>query len=685
MVTRQAHRTLKQIAIRTALLSAVVVIPCTPGHAQFQGESFGDFWVGGSQFERGSFERRRYQSPEIGRLEPFDGSNRRYDSYAPEPYGESAQSVPLGNPPKVQVESPQYYSYKADQLQTAQFEKLCEIDVASENGAAPNGLFARACAFAPSVSLRMLPEVGKALQDFYASHPGFLWLNDGKVSTKALAALSMLSNADRFGLVPADYRVALPKAIEAEANPLAEAPGHLKDLMRFELALSGKVLTYVLDATRGRVDPNRISGYHDLPRKNVDLAAVMSGMAQAQNIGQFLEQRQPQNRQFQALVAALAKLRSQEPRQPVTIASDTVIHPGESNPELAHVIAAIRQTASAELKRKYADVLSGDILSDEKPNPAITQVALETTGTAPDAAVDKNIYNDKLVALVRDFQAEKGLHVDGIIGGNTIHAVTADSTSEKIEKIRLAMERLRWLPRQFGDRYVFLNEPAFEVSYIESGHAPLSMRVVVGKTSNQTYFFTDKIKAVEYNPYWGVPRSIIINEMLPKLYRDPSYLDRLGYEVTTQSGRPISSTAVDWASVAHDKSSVNVRQPPGRGNALGRVKIEFPNKHAIYLHDTPAKKLFNKPRRAFSHGCVRLQHPRQMAAAILGKSVDYIGSQIARGDNHTEAVEGNIPVYLTYFTAWPDEAGAIRFYDDVYKRDMYLSRALKKTEQARAG
>jgi murein L,D-transpeptidase YcbB/YkuD len=209
------------------------------------------------------------------------------------------------------------------------------------------------------------------------------------------------------------------------------------------------------------------------------------------------------------------------------------------------------------------------------------------------------------------------------------------------------------------------------------------MRIVVGQKSNQTAFFADRIEKVEYNPYWGVPESIIVNEMVPKLYNDPSYLDRLGYEVTTQSGRRVSSSSVDWYGVATRRVPVNVRQPPGPRNALGALKILFPNKHAIYMHDTPDKKLFEADSRAFSHGCVRLQKPREMAAAVLGKSVDYIDKRIAQGRNDADPVAADIPVYVSYFTAWPAADGAVRYYDDMYERDMYLSRAIERTEATR--
>ena len=172
--------------------------------------------------------------------------------------------------------------------------------------------------------------------------------------------------------------------------------------------------------------------------------------------------------------------------------------------------------------------------------------------------------------------------------------------------------------------------------------------------------------------------------MLGHLYRDPSYLDRHGYQVLDERGRHVSSAAVNWGAVASDRESVDVRQPPGNRNALGRLKIEFPNDHAIYMHDTPEKQLFAHDRRAFSHGCVRLKKPRAMAAALLGSGIEHVDQKIAQGDNASEPVPGNIPVYLAYFTAWPDVNGVVHYYDDVYGRDDHLAEALKKTEAARA-
>ncbi len=187
---------------------------------------------------------------------------------------------------------------------------------------------------------------------------------------------------------------------------------------------------------------------------------------------------------------------------------------------------------------------------------------------------------------------------------------------------------------------------------------------------------------MEYNPYWGIPRSILVNEYLPKLRGNASYFDQRDYEITNVRGTPISSANVNWYGVGED-FPYNVRQRPGPKNALGELKIMFPNKHSIYMHDTPAKSLFKQQQRAFSHGCVRLADPRAMAAAVLGSDITSISGQLADGENKQQRLSRKIPVYVAYFTAWPDSDGNIKFYGDMYGRDAALDKAMAKEHVAR--
>lgn len=556
----------------------------------------------------------------------------------------------------IRIEGAKYYSYRPDALKTVSFASLAEVVTAS---AEPSDLrlgttpFGEARGHLASFKMRTFSAVANAIKAHYSKNPEFIWVTGWRVNDKARTASTALERADDFGLSAGDYRVDAPKYGFGTADETTRQ----KRAIEFEMELSARVLTYVLDATRGRIDPNRISGYHDFARKKVDLAGALRIVAATDDVGDYLDARNPDNPPFKALVAELADLRARNDGERVEIAAGTFLKPGSLDPELANVMAAIRLRGTDALKADHATTL--------------------------EAYQDGENYTPELVALVRDFQRENGLAVDGIVGKKTIRALTPMSVRGKINKVVLAMERLRWLPRDLGARYVFINQPAFTATYMHAGKAPLSMRAIVGKKSNQTNFFMDRIETVEYNPYWGVPRSIIVNEMLPELFNDPSYLDQLGYEVTTVTGERVPSYSVDWFSVGMDGAPINVRQPPGPGNALGEVKILFPNKHAIYMHDTPTKNLFKRDKRAFSHGCVRLQKPREMAAAVLGKSTNYIASRIAQGQNDSDLVKANIQVYVAYFTAWPDAEGSVRYYGDLYDRDMYLSRAIERTDSAR--
>ncbi|MEM9634498.1 MAG: L,D-transpeptidase family protein [Pseudomonadota bacterium] len=580
---------------------------------------------------------------------------------------------------KVKVSAPRYLNYSPDALKKVSLTSLSEVkpveaevasDVEAENqqsdaetvvvDAEPASqepvvlsAFDKARPALKGMSLMVLPEIGDALIAYYGEHPKFVWIEDGKVGAKAEDMRSALAQADKFALNPEDYLVSLPETEGLDEAARDEA------LMRFEMELSAAALSYVLDATRGRVDPNRISQYHDLPRHKVDFAAVLDEFSSGADVAGKLEAHQPQNAHFKKLTAELARLKAEdEETDQIVIAPGTFLKAGKSSPEMKNIVAAIQKNGSDELKTAH-----------------------EATLAAYDGA---ELYSPELIDLVKAFQKEAKLTPDGIVGKNTIKAMVGETNAAKIAKVELAMERSRWIPEELGDRKVFINQAAFTATYTSPGEVPLSMRVVVGKKSNQTNFFYDKIEVVEYNPYWGVPYSIIVNEMLPKLAQDPSYLDRAGYEVTTPGGRQISSTAVDWYAVASKQQSINVRQYPGRSNALGEVKILFPNRHHIYMHDTPAKSLFKKDMRAFSHGCIRLHDPKAMAAAVLGKSKDYVTSRISEGRNEQEKVSGDIPVYVSYFTAWPELDGSVSYFSDVYDRDRYLLKAIEKTEAARA-
>ncbi len=501
------------------------------------------------------------------------------------------------------------------------------------------------------LSLKLEDGIAAAVKKHYSSDPSYLWLDrDWKPNANAIAVMNVLKNAHEVGLDPTDFIV----------DPSDLETGNVSDIekraARFELALSAAMLRYGSDAKNGRVNPNGLSGYHDFPGYKRAYEDVVSKVFSSDNPAETLSGLNPQNSRFAMLMAELAELRGDVDEQSIEpIKSGTFFKPGQENLELPKVIALIAKKASTELKFTHS-------------------VTFNTYA-------DSTIFSEELVALVKDFQKENGLGPDGIVGKNTIAKLQSASPKAKIEKIELALERLRWLPVELGPRHVFINQPAYNASYILDDKTSLSMRAIVGKPSNQTYFFYDKIEIVEVNPYWNVPYSILVNQKLGKIRANPGYLTANGYEVITARG-VTDPYSVDWYSGS--PNGVSIRQKPGSSNALGELKILFPNKHAIYMHDTPERSLFQRSSRAYSSGCVRLQHPRDMAAAVLQTSVAQVNAYVEAGKNQSIKVNNQIPVYVSYFTAWPNDDGKVGFYTDIYGRDKALKNAIAKTRELRS-
>ncbi len=500
--------------------------------------------------------------------------------------------------------------------------------------------------------LRAEKHLAAAIADFYSENQEYHWVTEtGEWNAKARSVMKVLEDADTYGLRAADYAV-------NQVSPVSDSEADLSSArLTNEIAFSIAVARYAMDAEFGTINPNRLSGYHAFPAHDSKASAILekvftSGALPAITLKSF----HPQHVKFTALKSELQNLMGAEDEK-IDLPAKVLIKPGMQHPELPNFVNAIKKRGSEELLADHAELF-----------------AAYTNG-------DK--YTPSIVALVKDYQKEAGLGADGIIGKNTSAKLAGIGSADKIDRVKLAMERLRWLPNEFGERHVFINQPEFRARYIEGGNEALSMRVVVGKKSNQTNFFYDEIDHVVYNPYWGVPKSIVVNKFLPKSIANPGYLDQSGYEVTTFGGKRLSSSSINWTEVGANPNFA-VRQPPGPKNALGELKIMFPNKHAIYMHDTPAKNLFKKDYRAYSHGCVRLHDPHAMAAAVLGKSKGQVKAAISTGRNQTEKLREKVPVYVSYFTAWPQKDGSVKYFGDIYDRDKHLLKAMDATEKVRA-
>jgi murein L,D-transpeptidase YcbB/YkuD len=241
-----------------------------------------------------------------------------------------------------------------------------------------------------------------------------------------------------------------------------------------------------------------------------------------------------------------------------------------------------------------------------------------------------------------------------------------------LDQIRMNLQRWRWMPRNLGDRYVFVNVPAYQMQVIEGSNPVLAMRVIVGDPMHPTPLFNDEMTTIVFSPNWNVPESIIRKEMLPKLVNDPGYLERQDIQVVGTSGQVIDAEGVDWG----DESSVaglHFRQEPGPKNALGLVKFQFPNPFDVYMHDTPQDSLFNKQTRALSHGCIRLENPVALAQYVLRGQPQWTTEKIAAAMNagHEQAVplKEHLPVHIGYFTAWVNPDASVTYTDDPYSLD----------------
>lgn len=505
---------------------------------------------------------------------------------------------------------------------------------------------------AGEINMRAEAHLAEAVADFYKTNQSYYWLNEvGDYNARAKSALKVLSQADRYGLRPNDYKVdASVLAYDLYGKALS------REKISREVALTTAVLRYAMDAKFGTINPNLLSGYHDFPVHYGQSFDVLLDVMESSIIQHTLQSLHPSNAKFNALKRELVALRNVED-DIIELDPKTFIRPGQSHAELPNVVMAIKQRGSKVLLETHSEVLN------------------EYYGYLE--------YSKALVPVVKAYQKETGLGADGIIGRNTITKLAGIPSHDKAMKLALSMERLRWHPHQFGERHVFINQPEYRARYIENGKEALSMRVVVGKKSNQTNFFYDEIEHVTFNPYWGVPRSIIVNEFAPKSVSNPGYLDQRGYELRSWGGKKLSSSNINWSSIG-TTPQFSVRQKPGPKNALGSLKIMFPNKHAIYMHDTPAKSLFKRQHRAYSHGCIRLHDPQAMAAAVLGKNKSHVNARIKPGKNNTEKLAVKVPVYVSYFTAWPQEDGSVKYFNDMYDRDAHLIKAFKATEKARS-
>ncbi len=492
----------------------------------------------------------------------------------------------------------------------------------------------------------------KAILAFYKDRQfAPVWVKDGKLSERAFAALTAMAHARDDGLNPANYMPVGLSSFESATADMADldATGQ----MRLDISLTNETLKYAENISKGQFVPELLSQYYDLNVPAPDAAFMVKTVANTPFPEAYFQNLRPTHPAYEKLRQALAQLDVKSTDENVDrFPTGPVVKPGQ------------RDERIAELRSRLVD--SGTL----DPEDAII------------ADEDRDLLDKPLAVAIKAFQKQNKLKPTGLLDANLVKVLNADPTIDQRNKLVVNMERLRWLPASLGERYVFVNQAGFYAQVIDNGTEVWRTKVIVGKPMTQTPSFSDEFETVVFNPSWGLPQSILINEYLGKLRRDPGYFDKIGYKVVNASGQLVSSRNVDWFSVGPN-SGIGVQQPPGKDNALGELKFLFPNKHDVYMHDTPTRKLFGDAVRAYSHGCVRVENPREFAHVLLGWDPERIAANIESGESTSAPIPRKTKVHITYFTAWPDDNGTIHYYPDIYERDKTMLEAIDQAAKAR--
>ena len=491
----------------------------------------------------------------------------------------------------------------------------------------------------------------QAVRDLYAGRGWFpLWIDiDGRLDRRAGPIIARLARAGEEGLRPSDYYV-------DQLRTLARSDA-ADDIVAAEVLLSAAVMRYGADVHSGRLVPRDIDPTFDITPKPVDRAALATAASMLPEPDRFLADLAPKHALYQQLKGALRGYETlAEAGWPVISAGES-LRPGQED--------------------------------DRVP---VLRARLAATGEYGGDPADKSrLYDPDLVAALQRFQSKHGLKADGIVGRGTLTMLNRQGAG-RMDQIVASMERLRWLPDDLGEDYLMVNLAAFTMDIVADGQLVRTMDVVIGKPDMQTPLFSSALTYLEFNPTWTVPQSIAVNEYLPRLRQNPSYLSSRNYKLFSGWGggaREMSGNYVDWSSVgASGMRALRIRQEPGPGNSLGKVKFMMANNWSVYLHDTPSKGLFGRNVRALSHGCVRLQDPIWLADYLLQGSSDWTPAKRERVmGSWTPTTRINLPapmpLHLVYQTAWVDRSGEVVFRDDVYGIDAKVIDALKLHENKR--
>jgi len=477
------------------------------------------------------------------------------------------------------------------------------------------------------------------------------WLNNNEPTQQAQTLIDVLKQADAKGLNAEDYdgsrwtdRLARLRQSPSPANRA-----------RFDAALTVCVMRYVSDLHIGRVNPQHFKFNLDVSAKKYDLPTFLRDkLMHGADVRAELNQAEPPFAGYKRTLRALQQYM-----------------------ELS------RQDDGEQLPVPAKPVDPGGTYDGV---PRLTRL-LRLLGDLPDGAASEssNVYAGPLVDAVKHFQARHGLGPDGRLGTQTLKQLNTP-LSFRVEQLRLTLERWRWVPYQFPQPPIVVNIPEFGLrTYNQDVTIDLMMNVIVGKAyRHETPVFERDMKYVVFRPYWNVPPSILRSEIVPAIRKDRDYIAKKNYEVVTPQGSVVTSgTISDDILQQLSAGKLMVRQKPGPTNALGLVKLMFPNEYNVYLHSTPSQQLFSQTRRDFSHGCIRVEKPAELAAWVLRDKPDWSLERVRAAmqtgkDNVQVNLTNPVPVLIIYGTAVVDQQNEVHFFDDIYGYDADLEKVLAR-------
>lgn len=476
-----------------------------------------------------------------------------------------------------------------------------------------------------------------------------IWIETEGLSGSAKSLISALAKAGDDGLSLSEFPLAEIDSAVARVVGAQATNATPQAVANADILLSGAYATYAEIMLRGRVDPKKVQrAWHIAPR-DADIDSVLASALRASDFGTALAKFRPDLTGYSTLREALAQYRGILTKGGwPQIPSGATLRVGDS----AATVPVLRQRLAVEGLISGGAATSGD-----------------------------QHYDSALAGAVAAFQELHGLATDSTVGPGTLKSLNV-TAGRRVDEILANMERYRWLPHDLGGRYILVNIPAFHLIAYENGKPAIRMKVVVGHEygGRATPIFSDSMSYVIFDPYWNVPSSITYGEILPKVRRDRSYLSRNNFEVVTGDNpvRVVPLSSLSQSDLAPGNFRYRIRQKPGPTNALGRVKFIFPNDYNVYLHDTPEGQLFSERVRAFSHGCIRVEHPADLAQFALGAqgwTASEASAAMDAGTWRRVDLDEKVPVYIAYFTAFARQ-DKLAFRADLYSLDDALITAL---------